>query len=132
MKKTELLNLLMYRFMRNGLLPLLLITCTAAMVYASPTNGQEILNKKIDLVADQKEVRTILTEISRLAGIKFVYSAQRIPCHQKVSLLAHDRKLSEVLDNLFQPLNIFYNVSGNQVVLMRKDDETANNPIAAE
>jgi len=124
MKKNELFNLLIYRFMRLGLLPLLLITCTTALIYASPSNGQEVLNRKINLVAEQKEVRAILTEISRLAEIKFVYSSQRIPAHQKVSLLARDRKLSEVLDILLQPLDIFYNVSGNQIVLMRKGDET--------
>src|SRR5882762_10512259 len=129
MKKNELFYQLMYRFMRNGLLPLLLINCMTAMIYANPTNGQEVLNRKINLVAEQKEVKTILAEISRLAEIKFVYSAQRIPCHQKVSVLAHDRKLSEVLDILLQPLEVFYNVSGNQIVLMKKGDET-NDPVA--
>ena len=124
MKKSELFYQLIYRFMRIGLLPLLLINCTTAMIYASPTRGQDVLNKKIDLVAEQKEVKMVLAEISRLAEIKFVYSSQRIPTHQKVSVLVHDRKLSEVLDILLQPLDIFYNVSGNQIVLMKKGDET--------
>src|SRR5579872_1311975 len=124
MKKRELFNQLIYRFMRNGLLTLLMINCMTAMIYANPSNGQEVLNKKINLVAEQKEVKTILNEISKLAEIKFVYSAQRVPCHQKVSLMAKDRKLSEVLDQLLAPLDIFYHVSGNQIVLMRKGDES--------
>ena len=123
MKKNGLFNLLMYRFMRNGLLPLLMVNCMTVMLYASPTNGQEVLSKKINLVAEQKEMKTVLNEISRLADIKFVYSAQRIPCHQKVSLLARDKPLSDVLDVLLQPLNIFYTVSGTQIVLMRKGDD---------
>jgi len=126
MKKCELFNQLIYRFMRIGLLPLLMIASTTAMIYANPTNGQEILDRKINLIVEQVEVKTILSEISRLADIKFVYSAQRVPCHQKVSLQANNRRVSDVLDNLLGPLDIFYRVSGNQVVLMKKGDETNN------
>lgn len=108
--------------MRIGLLPLLLITAFNVIIQASPTNGQEVLNTKINLVAEQKEVKTVLGEISKLAGIKFVYSAQRIPTRQKVSVVARDRRLGDVLDALLRPLNICYQVSGNQVVLMRKGD----------
>lgn len=108
--------------MRIGLLPLLLITAFNVIIQASPTNGQEVLNTKINLVVEQKEVKTVLGEISKLAGIKFVYSAQRIPTRQKVSVVARDRRLGDVLDGLLRPLNICYQVSGNQVVLMRKGD----------
>jgi len=122
MKKNEFFNQLMYRFMRIGLLPLVLISCMTAVVSASPTSGQEVLDRKINLIAEQREVRSILSEISRLAAIKFVYSSQRIPAHQKVSVQARDKRLSEVLDVLLQPLDIFYRVSGNQIVLMKKGD----------
>lgn len=111
--------------MRIGLLPLLLITALNVVLQANPTNGQEVLNTKINLVAEQKEVKTVLGEISKLAGIKFVYSAQRIPTRQKVSVVARDRRLGDVLDGLLRPLNICYRVSGNQVVLMRKGDGLA-------
>ncbi|HEY6899713.1 MAG TPA: SusC/RagA family TonB-linked outer membrane protein, partial [Puia sp.] len=112
--------------MRIGLLPLVLVSCMSVVVSASPTSGQEVLDKRINLVADQKEVKAILSDISRLTAIKFVYSSQRIPAHQKVSVLAQDKRLSEVLDILLQPLDIFYRVSGNQIVLMRKGDEANN------
>ncbi len=38
--------------------------------------------------------------------------------------MARDQKLSEVLDQLLVPLGIFYHLSGNQIVLMRKGDES--------
>jgi len=112
--------------MRIGLLPVLLIACLANVLYAKRTNGQEILDKKINLVADQKEVKIILTEISKLAEINFVYSAQRIPCRKKVTVSAHDMRLGDILDGMFEPMNIFYFVSGKQIVLMRKGDD---NPV---
>ncbi len=123
MKKRNFFKLLIYRFMRIGLLPLLLVNCMSAMLYAGPTRGQEVLDKKINLIAEQQEVKAILNELSELAEVKFVYSPQRVPCHQKVSLTVKDRKLSEALDQLLAPLGLFYHVSGNQIVLMKEGDD---------
>src|SRR2546430_1023364 len=119
--KKELVYQLICGFMRIGLLPLLLVSCFAGVMYARPVNGQDILNRKINLVADQKEIKVILNEISKLADIKFVYSAQRIPVRQKVSVTARDKRVAEVLDFLLQPLDILYYVSGDQIVLFRKN-----------
>ena len=108
MKNFEFSCLLIYRFMRIGLLPILLITTFAGTLYANHTNGQEVLSRKVSLVAEQKEVKAILNQLSKIADIKFVYSAQRIPCRQKVSLRAKDETLGDVLDELLLPLDIFY------------------------
>ncbi len=40
-----------------------------------PSNGQEVLNKKINLFAEQMEVKIILTDISRLAWRLNLYTA---------------------------------------------------------
>jgi TonB-linked SusC/RagA family outer membrane protein len=120
--KKVLVNQLIYRFMRIGLLPLLLITGFAGMMYARPVHGQEVLNQRINLVADKKEIKTVLSEISQLADIKFVYSSQRIPAKQKISFVARNQRLGDVLNILLSPLNILYFVSGNQIVLMRKGE----------
>ena len=125
MKKFEFSYQLIYRFMRIGLLPILLITTFAGTLYAKHSNGQEVLTRKVSLVAEQKEVKAILNALSKIADIKFVYSAQRIPCKQKVSLRAKDESLGDVLDELLVPLDIFYHVSGDQIVLMRKNSEDA-------
>jgi TonB-linked SusC/RagA family outer membrane protein len=120
--KKVLVNQLIYRFMRIGLLPLLLITGFTGIMYARPVHGQEVLNQRINLVADNKEVKTVLNEISQLADIKFVYSSQRIPVKQKISVIARNQRLGEVLEILLSPLNVLYFVSGNQIVLMRKGE----------
>jgi TonB-dependent starch-binding outer membrane protein SusC len=120
--KKVLVNQLIYRFMRIGLLPLLLITGFAGMMYARPVHGQEVLNQRINLVADNKEVKTVLNEISRLTDLKFVYSSQRIPVRQKISVAARNERLGDVLEVCLSPLNILYFVSGNQIVLMRKGE----------
>ena len=92
---------------------------------ATPRHYEDVLNRKISLIVEQQEVRSILSEISKLAEIKFVYSAQRIPCRKKVSIQAQDERLGDVLNSLLAPLDILYYVSGNQIVLTKKaEDET--------
>lgn len=67
----------------KGLLSLLLLLCCSNISFAGPGNGEDVLDKKISLVVEQKEVKSILMEISKLADIKFVYSSQRIPLQEK-------------------------------------------------
>ena len=105
------------------LLTVSLIICFGGTSYAKTGDTEEVLNKKISLVVEQKEVKSILTEISKLAEIKFVYSAQRIPSRKKVSILVHDQRLGDVLNKLLQPLDVLYYVSGNQIVLVKKGEE---------
>lgn len=115
--------MLFYWSMRIGLLPLLLINCFTGMIYAKPTSAQEVLDRKINLVAEQKTVKSVLGEISKLADIRFVYSVQKIPANKRVSLTAHDQRLGAVLDQLLQPLDIYYHVSGDQIVLTHKGEK---------
>src|SRR5687767_12270630 len=119
MKKNKPLTQLICQFMRIGLLPVLFIICLGEVTYAK-SSDEKILDKKISLVAEQKEVKAILSEISKLAEIKFVYSAQKIPARKKVSLLARDKRLGDVLNLLLGPLEVLYYVSGNQIVLTKK------------
>lgn len=106
---------------RSGLLPFLFIFF-AGNAYAI-SGGDEILDKKISLVVEQKQVKTILNEISKLTEIKFIYSAQRIPSRRKVSLCVHEKRVGDVLNMLFQPLEVLYYVSGSQIVLMKRGEE---------
>ncbi|MFT3934575.1 MAG: TonB-dependent receptor [Chitinophagaceae bacterium] len=112
--------------MRLGLMPILLVTAFAGTLYANNISGQEVLKRKVSLEADKKEFKTVLNELSSMAGIKFVYSSQRIPCQQKVSLKAKNENLGKVLDMLLHPLEILYQVSNDQIVLMREGSENTS------
>jgi TonB-linked SusC/RagA family outer membrane protein len=125
MKKNNPNRQVIRQFIRIGLLPVLFIACFAGTSYAKHDPAEDILDKKISLVAEQKEVKAILTDISKLTEIKFVYSAQRIPAHRKVSLLAYDQRVGDILNLLLQPLDVLYYVSGSQIVLMKKGEESS-------
>lgn len=123
MKKKKPRNMLARQCMKFGLLMMLFISCFNGVIYARTGYGEDVLNKKISLSVEQKEVKSILNEISKIAEIKFVYSAQRIPARKKVSLLALDQKLGDVLNLLLGPLDVLYYVSGSQIVLMKRGEE---------
>jgi len=95
----------------------------STIVYARPNTDEEVLDRKITLVVEQKEMKAVLNEISRLAQIKFVYSGQKIPARKKVSLQVHDERVGDVLNSLLQPFDVLYFVSGSQIVLMKKGEE---------
>lgn len=46
-----------------------------------------------------------------------VYSSKAIDTEQKVSIMAENARLDDVLDKVFKPLNISYKVEGKQIVL---------------
>lgn len=125
MKNCKLARSFTYRFKKIGLLKFPLAVFVLGLMYI-PVQAKEtenVLDKKITIVAQQKEIRDVLNEISKLVEIKFVYSAQRIPCRKKVSILANDKRVGDILNSLLGPLDVLYYVSGNQVVLMKRGEE---------
>lgn len=122
MQKTKCLKGLIFQCMRVGLLPVILISLSACLAYANPADGQEITDRKITLTVDQAEIKSVLNQISRKTDVKFVYSAQKIPCRQKVSFSVENEKLGDVLNKLLQPYSIRYEVVGDKIILRKKDD----------
>lgn len=113
-----------YSLKRLRLIGLFIFIFSLALVYSTPAQATPggILDKKITLIAEQKEFKVVLNEISRLGEINFVYSAEKIPVRKRVSVQASEQKVKDVLDMLLAPLNLLYHVSGNQVVLMQKHE----------
>lgn len=86
---------------------------------AKETNGQEILDKKITISINKQGLKTILASIERAAEIKFAYTEQTIPLNKKISIEAKEERLGDVLQRLFKPFNVSYEVSGHQVILKK-------------
>lgn len=85
--------------------------------YAHPVKAQEILSQKIDLTVNQKEIKTVLSQLESIAHVKFVYSPRSLPVQRRVTLSLNNKTLSEVLDLLFQPEQISYRVVNGRIIL---------------
>ena len=69
MTKKKSISQLPYQLIKTGLLSTLFLICFAAIAHAGDGFAEDILNKKISLSADQREVKDILVEISKQAEI---------------------------------------------------------------
>jgi TonB-linked SusC/RagA family outer membrane protein len=98
-------------------------------VMATEGKGQ-ILEKKLNLNEKDKAVSEVLDAISRQLQVHFVYSPSLIKSVNKISLITKNEKLSSILDKLFPPNTIRYELSGSSIVLNRiipEESAEANN-----
>ncbi|HXB46061.1 MAG TPA: TonB-dependent receptor [Puia sp.] len=84
---------------------------------AKELRGQEILNEAISLKVEKVRLKSVLFRIQALTDAKFVYSSVIIDANRKVTCIAENLKVSEVLLQLFAPLHINFRVIDDQVIL---------------
>src|SRR5688500_6535380 len=119
--KKNLTRSVVIAIMKFSIIPALLFAF-AFCSYAKETNAQDLLKKRISLKVKAEEIRSILSEIERLSGGKFMYSPEIIQSSRKVSIEARNEQMANVLNRLLQPLRIRYEVVNNYIILRRKND----------
>lgn len=120
MKKSIPLQRFILRSMQLTLTQLLIASLFCGISLAHTLRGQEILTREISLQMESVEVSKILNQLEKQARVKFIYSTHSIQLRQKASLNVHNRPLFSVLDELFRPLQVQYEVMGSRILLRRK------------
>lgn len=87
--------------------------------YARPLDAQTLLEKKISVTLNDQKLSTALKKVSEAAKVKFSYTRDVENRDKKISLIVQDKELKLVLDQIFQPLNIKYEVMGNYIILTK-------------
>ncbi|QHV95797.1 SusC/RagA family TonB-linked outer membrane protein [Spirosoma endbachense] len=129
MKKKFSVRTLLLGSLRTSHTLLLLIALCGGVSTAHATHGQEILNKPISLTLESVDVKSVLTQIEKIASVKFVYSTQTIQTGKKVSVYADNRKLSAVLSEILTPMGVAYEEVSSRIVLRKVEVESgANRP----
>ncbi len=106
----------LFVFMKVVLTQALILTVCAVCSIASDLRGQEILNNKLSIKANNKEIRKVLSEIERKAQVRFTYSSAVVNVQREVSFDFSDTNLSEVLKSIFNS-EIAYEIRGNRIIL---------------
>jgi iron complex outermembrane recepter protein len=119
-KNGELKHALLF-IMRVTLLNILLTISLAGYTFANNASGQEILDKKVSLNLPAKEIRAVLKTIAAYTEVGFTYSSNIIPGKQKITVVANDERLGDVLTRIFTPFNISYEVIGKQIILKKNE-----------
>jgi TonB-dependent starch-binding outer membrane protein SusC len=82
--------------------------------------AQNILDKRVSLQFDDQSVVNALDAIEASADVKFTYRPKLLVGDQRVNLTARNEALKVVLDQIFVPMRIKYDVVGEQIVLNRQ------------
>lgn len=98
------------------ILNIILFFCFQEFITAQKIN----LQQKITIVAKNKTLKSVLTEIQRKTDIKFSYNTQSINSEKKVTLIARKKTVKNILKNLFSDLNIDFVPVEKQIVLKKK------------
>ncbi|MEJ0102481.1 MAG: SusC/RagA family TonB-linked outer membrane protein [Bacteroidota bacterium] len=117
-KKGKLKEIIFY-VMRITILQMALIIIFAGNLLAKDAGGQELLDKKISLTVSNQLFKNILVKIEKAADAKFAYTSNII-LREKVSVNVKDERLGDVLNKIFAPFNISYEVVGKQIILQKK------------
>ena len=91
----------------------------SGLVIASTENsyGQEVLDKTVSFNAESEKLRGVLAELEKTADIKFSFNPRILPLNKKVTVEFKKAKLTHVLDLLFGPLEVTYEVEGDYIIL---------------
>jgi len=106
--------------MRVSLLQLFLLLSYISYALPGTASGQEILDKKVSLNLPSKEIRTVLKAIAASTEVGFTYSNDVLRNRQKITVVARDERLGDLLQRIFTPLHISYEVIGRQIVLKKE------------
>jgi len=108
-------------FMRVTLIQMLILGTTLVFAYATDGSGQGILDRKVTLKMEQQEIKEVLARIEDQVGVKFTYRSRLIDARKKVNFTSQDKRLEDVLYDLFDE-KIDFSVIGKQIVLKPVED----------
>ncbi|MES1250384.1 MAG: carboxypeptidase-like regulatory domain-containing protein, partial [Chitinophaga rupis] len=111
--------------MRVTLLQSLLVLSCISCAFAGKADGQEILDKKVSLNLPFREIKAVLKTIAASTEIGFTYSSNVLPGRQKITVIAEEERLGDVLEKIFKPLHISFEVIGRQIILKKESGATA-------
>ena len=115
---------LIIQCMKISLVQIALVLGFVGMSVAKEAEAQEVLNRKISVQMSGEKLKDVLSQIEKSANVKFFYSPQAIKSNQRVSFNTSNETVSSVLEKLLTPLNIEYQLSGDQIILKQKELKT--------
>ncbi|WP_215237947.1 SusC/RagA family TonB-linked outer membrane protein [Dyadobacter helix] len=105
------------KLMRFSITQSFVMLMLVGVSYAHSGKAQEYLNRRLSVQAENREIKKVLADIEKETDVRFVYSSNVISASKKVTLLANNSTLEEVLNRLFKPLKVKYELAGRKIIL---------------
>lgn len=130
--RREKLPFLLHYDLKMKLTTLFLIV-SLFQIHANPTYSQDV---KVTINLQNVSLEKVFNKIETLTDFKFIYKDNDVNYKKQVSIQANKKPLSEVLNQLFEDVNLKYKVSKNQIVLKpnvkAKPKPTKKTPVASQ
>lgn len=119
MKKN--VSLIILQLMRLSLSQLLIVIAFTGATMAREATAQELLNKKISLNVENERIKAVLALIEQTADVAFMYNSTVLASAKKISFVATNQRLGDILGQLLNPLNIHYEMVGKRILLRKQE-----------
>ncbi|MEA5139618.1 TonB-dependent receptor [Arcicella rigui] len=124
MKKFLALKHTMLTIMKITISQCLLFAIFSVMALGSPSKAQQILTREVSIKLSNVSLKTVLIEIEKQSGVRFVYSNNTIQLNKDVSIEVNREALHSVLPKLLFPNQIRYEVVEEQIILKKSKEQT--------
>ncbi|MBD2700080.1 TonB-dependent receptor [Spirosoma sp. BT702] len=105
--------------MKISSLQILLALVLTHVGFASDGVAQELLSRRVTISAQNEDVEVTIRRIEKQANVQFLFSREIIQSKRKINYQAKNEQLSQVLDRILTPLDLIYEVVGQQIVIKR-------------
>jgi TonB-linked SusC/RagA family outer membrane protein len=108
---------ILVKIMKITFLQLTLSLSLLGSAIAKDGKAQAILDTRITVSENNTALKTVIKKLEQKYHVNFVFSPALINDNQKVNASFKDKALGTVLTDLFTPLNLAYEVSGDVIVI---------------
>ncbi|QHV94524.1 SusC/RagA family TonB-linked outer membrane protein [Spirosoma endbachense] len=120
MKKT-----LLFTLMKITAIQLTVALVFSAVSFGADVNAQDLLERRINVKIEQTRLNKALKQLSQLADVKFVFNSKVIHAEDRISIIATNERLADLLTRLLKPRNVQFEVSGKQIIFSRIQPEAS-------
>ncbi len=120
MNKLKPIKGFLLNVMRVTLAQIFIAVVLTSLASAANIKGQGVLDKKISLHVNNKEIKIILSEIEKQSSVDFTYNPKTINTNIRVTLAVNEVTINEVLHSIFSNDIEYIEIDGG-IVLKTKD-----------
>ncbi|MCS3799266.1 TonB-dependent receptor [Niastella sp. OAS944] len=103
--------------MKVSAIPILLLL-TSFCSLAKVTTAQDVLAKNVTISVSNKELKSVLKDVSKMTGAKFLYSREIIQSDRRITISVKDKPLADFLGQVLTPLHISYEMDKNGYIFL--------------
>ncbi len=103
--------------MKLSAIPILLLL-TSFCSLAKVTTAQDVLARNVTISVTNKELKSVLKDVSKMTGAKFLYSREIIQSDRRVSVSVKDKPLAGFLNQVLTPLHISFELDKNGYIFL--------------